>query len=51
MNIFLINIINFGKNLALLSKKINRELIFNKKYLKAKKKSTQKKFFTVFLNE
>ena len=51
MNIFLINIIKFGKNLALLSKKINRELIFNKKYLKTKKKSMQKKFFTVFLNE
>ena len=52
MEIFVINIIKFGKKLAILSKRINRELIYNKKYLKAeKKKSTQKKAFIVFVNE
>ena len=42
----------FGKKLATLSiKKLNRELIYNKKYLKAEKKSTQKESFIVFVNE
>ena len=35
----------FGKKLAILLKKINRELLYNKKYLKAENKITQKKAF------
>ena len=45
MEIFLINIIKFGKKLAILSKRINRELIYNKKYLKAEKKINTKEGF------
>ena len=42
----------FGQKLAILSKKnINRELICNKKFLKADKKSRQKKAFVVFLKQ
>ena len=43
---------NLEKKLPILSKnKINTELMHNKKYLKAEKKSTQKKAFIVFVNE
>ena len=42
----------FGKKLATLSKKKKKkEYIYNKKFLKAEKKSTQKKAFIVFVNE
>ena len=52
MNILLINGMKFRKKLQILSKnKINAELMHNKKYLKAEKKSTQKKTFIVFVNE
>ena len=40
-----------GKKVRILSEKFNRELIFNKKYLNAEKKSTQRKTFIVFVNE
>ena len=47
--------LKFGKKLAILSKKIKkkkkRELMYNKIYLEAEKKLTQKKAFIVFVNE
>ena len=42
MNIFLINILQFGKSLHY-NKKINGELIHNKKYLEAEKKKLNTK--------
>ena len=35
----------------IIKKKVNSELIYSKKYLKAEKKSTQKKVFNVFVYE
>ena len=35
----------------IIKRKINRKLVYNKKYLKAEKKSTQKKTFSVFVNK
>ena len=47
--------LKFGKKLAILSKKKKkkkkRELMYNKIYLEAEKKLTQKKAFIVFVNE
>ena len=51
MKIFFTNIIKFGKTLSVLSKKFNRELIYNKKLPEAEEISTQKKAFIVFLNQ
>ena len=49
MEIFLINIVKFGKKSAILSKRINRELIYNKKYLKAEKKNQHKRRLSLYL--
>ena len=45
---FMMNIWQFGEKVSNI-KKINSILIYNKKYKKAKKKSTQKKVCNVFI--
>ena len=44
----LINIRKFGENINNIIKKINSKLIYSKKYLIAKKNSTQQKAFNFF---
>ena len=41
----------YNEKLAILSKKDNRELIYHKRYPKAKTKLTQKTVSNLFLNE
>ena len=50
MKIFLMNIWQFGKKLELI-KKINSELICNKKYLKVEKRFNTKENFQCFIHQ
>ena len=39
------------ENFSNIIKKVNNEFIYNKKYLRGKKNSTQKKAFNVFIDQ